>query len=150
MSRHGIFARLVAAWNEGDVDAVLALMTDDVRWHVAAGAFAPIEGKAGVRAFLDQLRSDMTETRWRILRHAEAGELLFVEGVDAYRRTNGIEVAAPYAAVVEFRGERIVAWRDYLDTRRMEKLRAGEESPAHVRALVEPAPRLSRSTSTSP
>ncbi len=139
MSRHAVFAALVDAWNVGDVEAVLALMTDDVTWHVAAGAFAPIEGKPGVAAFLNQLRSDMAETRWRILRHAEAADLLFVEGVDAYRRTNGVEVAAPYAAVIEFRGHRISAWRDYLDTRRMEKLRAGEESPAHVRALVDPA-----------
>lgn len=131
-----VFARLVEAWNAGDINAVLALMTDDVRWHVAAGAFAPIEGKSGVRAFLAQLRADMTETRWRILRHAETGNLLFVEGVDAYRRTNGIEVAMPYAAVVEFDGDRIAAWRDYLDTRRMEKLRAGDPAPGHVRALA--------------
>lgn len=139
MSRHSVFAALVDAWNAGDVDAVLALMTNDVIWHVAAGAFAPIESKAGVAAFLNQLRSDMAETRWRILRHAETADLLFVEGVDAYRRTNGVEVAAPYAAVIEFREDRICAWRDYLDTRRMEKLRAGDESPSHVRALVDPA-----------
>jgi limonene-1,2-epoxide hydrolase len=139
MSRHAVFVALVEAWNQGDIDAVLALMTDDVRWHVAAGAFAPVEGKSGVRDFLIRLRSDMAETRWRILRHAEAGDLLFIEGVDAYRRTNGIEVAAPYAAVVEFRGQLIHAWRDYLDTRRMEKLREGDDSPAHVRALVDPA-----------
>lgn len=136
MTRHALFARLVTAWNAGDIDGVLAVMTDDVRWHVAAGAFAPLEGKAAVRAFLAQLRSDMAETRWRILRHAEDGDLLFVEGVDAYRRTNGVEIAMPYAAVVEFEGDRIAAWRDYLDTRRMEKLRAGEAVPDHVRALT--------------
>lgn len=137
MTRLAVFERLVEAWNAGDIDAVLALMTDNVRWHVAVGAFAPVKGKAAIRAFLAQLRADMAETRWRILRHAEAHDLLFVEGVDAYRRTNGVEIAMPYAAVVEFDGDRIAAWRDYLDTRRMEKLRAGEPVPDHVRALTD-------------
>ncbi|MET0246473.1 MAG: nuclear transport factor 2 family protein [Sphingomonas sp.] len=126
----------MTSWNAGDIDGVLALMTDDVRWHVAAGAFAPLEGTAAVHAFLTHLRADMTDTRWRILRHAEDGDLLFVEGVDAYRRTTGVEVEMPYAAVVQFEGDRIAAWRDYLDTRRMEKLRAGEAVPDHVRALT--------------
>lgn len=136
MSRIAIFERLVDRWNAGDIEGVLDLMADEVRWHVAAGAFGPIAGKPAVRDFLAHLRSDMAETRWRILRHAETPELLFVEGVDGYRLKSGVEVAMPYAAVVEFDGDRITAWRDYLDTRRMEKLRDGKPAPDHLRALV--------------
>ena len=136
MSRIAVFETLVASWNLGEIDKVLALMTDDVSWHVAVGAFAPLVGKADVAEFLAKLRSDMAETKWRIMRSAEAGDLLFVEGVDAYRRTDGTEVAMPYAAVVEFSGSRISAWRDYLDTRRMEKLREGKPPPDHLRDLV--------------
>lgn len=136
MRRYRQFAALIEDWNRGDIPATLERMTDDIRWHVAAGAFAPLVGKDAVRAFLAQLRADMAETRWRIVHHAEAGDRLFVEGVDAYRRTNGIEVAAPYAAVIEFDGDLICAWRDYIDTRRMEGLREGKPAPGHLTALT--------------
>ncbi len=136
MSRYDVFAGVIAAWNAGDIDGALAGMTVEVTWHVAAGAFAPLVGKAAVRDFLERLRSDMAETRWRILHHAEAGDRLFVEGVDAYTRTNGTQVAMPYAAVVDFDGDRIAAWRDYIDTRRMEKLREGAAVPDHLARLV--------------
>lgn len=130
------FAAVIAAWNAGDIDGALAGMTDDVVWHVAVGAFPPLTGKAAVRAFLEQLRGDMAETRWRILHHAESGDWLFAEGVDAYTRTDGTAVAMPYAAVVEFRDGLIAGWRDYIDTRRMERLRGGDPAPAWLAALT--------------
>jgi limonene-1,2-epoxide hydrolase len=136
MRRYEQFAALIEDWNRGDIPATLDRMTDDICWHVAAGAFAPLEGKAAVGAFLEQLRADMAETSWRIVHHAETGDRLFVEGVDAYRRTNGTEVAAPYAAVIEFDGDRVRAWRDYIDTRRMEGLREGKPAPGHLSDLV--------------
>lgn len=130
------FAAVIAAWNAGDVDGALAGMDEDVVWHVAAGAFAPLTGKSAVRGFLEQLRAGMAETRWSIRHHAEADGRLFVEGIDAYTMASGIEVAAPYAAVIEFSGGRISAWRDYIDTRAMERLRAGEPTPAHLHDLM--------------
>lgn len=132
------FAAVIAAWNAGDIELALAGMADEVTWHVAAGAFAPLEGKAAVRTFLTGLRADMADTRWRILHHAVEGDRLFVEGVDAYTLTSGTAVAMPYAAVLEFDGDLIARWRDYIDTRRMEKLRGGAAVPGHVAALVGP------------
>lgn len=130
------FAAVIAAWNAGDIDGALAGMADDVVWHVAVGAFPALTGKAAVRGFLDQLRADMAETRWRITRTAEAGDVLFAEGVDAYTRRDGTTVAMPYAAVVAFSGRLIVEWRDYIDTRRMERLRGGEAAPGWLAGLV--------------
>lgn len=137
MTLYDRFAAVIAAWNVGDIDAALSGMDDAVVWHVAAGALAPLEGKAAVRGFLETLRADMTETRWSIGHHAEAGDRLFVEGIDAYTRMTGTAVAMPYAAVIEFAGDRIIAWRDYIDTRRMEKLREGATVPSHLAALVD-------------
>ena len=136
MTLYERFAAVIAAWNAGDIDGALAGMDEDVVWHVAAGALAPLEGKAAVRGFLEMLHADLAETRWNIRHHAEQGDRLFVEGIDAYTRTNGVAVAMPYAAVIEFADDRITAWRDYLDTRRMEKLRSGTPPPDHVRALL--------------
>ena len=47
------------------------------------------------------------------MRSAEAGNVLFVEGVDANELTS--KVRKHYAGVIEFDGDRICAWRDYLD-----------------------------------
>ncbi|MES2054849.1 MAG: nuclear transport factor 2 family protein [Pseudomonadota bacterium] len=137
MTLYERFAVVIAAWNRGDIDAALAGMDDAVTWHVAAGALAPLEGKEAVRGFLKGLRADMAETRWSIRYCAEADERLFVEGVDAYTRTNGTTVAMPYAAVIEFAENRIIAWRDYIDTRRMEMMREGAPTPDHLRALID-------------
>lgn len=133
------FAAVIAAWNAGDIDGALAGMADDVVWHVAVGAFPPLVGKPAVRGFLERLRSDMAETRWRILHGAERGDRLFVEGIDGYTRTNGTDVAMPYTAVVEFADGLIVAWRDYIDTRRMETLREGAAVPDWLAAQVDAA-----------
>lgn len=130
------FSAVIAAWNARDIDSALAGMDDQVVWHVAAGALAPLQGKAAVRGFLEMLRADMAQTRWSILHHAEVGDRLFVEGVDAYTRTNGVSVAMPYAAVVDFADGQIIAWRDYIDTRRMEKLREGASPPDFLMALT--------------
>lgn len=130
------FAAVIAAWNAGDIDRALAGMTDDVVWHVAVGAFPPLAGKAAVRGFLEQLRGDMAETAWRIVHTAEAGDRLFAEGVDAYTRRDGTAVAMPYAAVVEFGGGLIAEWRDYIDTRRMERLRSGDPAPEWLADLA--------------
>ncbi|MFC3580481.1 nuclear transport factor 2 family protein [Sphingomonas hylomeconis] len=136
MTLYDRFAQVIAAWNAGDIDAALAGMDERVVWHVAAGALAPLEGKAAVRGFLEMLAGDLAETRWSIRHHAEQQDRLFVEGIDAYTRRNGIAVAMPYAAVIEFADGRITAWRDYIDTRRMERLREGAVAPDHVQALT--------------
>jgi len=139
MSRYERFSEVIAAWNAGNIDATLAGMDDGIVWHVATGAMAPLVGKPEVRRFLELLRSDVIDVRWSIVNHAEAGDMLFVEGIDAYTRSNGVMVAMPYAAVVQFRCDRICSWRDYIDTRRMEKLREGKAPPAFISELVEVA-----------
>src|ERR1700761_6123338 len=44
------------------------------------------------------------------------GQIVHVQRVDRLRRADGsLIVAAPVAGVLEFRGERVVAWREYFD-----------------------------------
>lgn len=130
------FSAVIAAWNARDIDAALVGMDDAIVWHFATGALAPLRGKGAVRSFLETLHADTIEAHWSILYHAEKDDRLFVEGVDAYTRRNGISVAMPYAAVIEFKDGGILAWRDYIDTRRMEKQRDGAPMPGHLGALI--------------
>jgi len=137
---YGIMLQLIDAWQSRDIERVLSHLDDDIVWHYAAGAMPPARGKAHVAKVLGRLQPEMHDISWRIFAHAEAGERLFVEGVDEHRTAGGQRVAAPYAGVMEFKGDRIVGWRDYVDTGVMAQQREGQPPSAQVLALIERPP----------
>lgn len=135
--RIDIMLAIIEAWKAKDIDAVLAHLDDDIVWHYAVAAERPLVGKAMARKFIERLGAGMHDVRWRIFAHMEAGDRLFVEGVDEFATAEGVTVATPYAGVLEFRGDRVVAWRDYVDVGVMTAQRAGEPMTPHVRALID-------------
>jgi limonene-1,2-epoxide hydrolase len=128
---------LIAAWSAGDIDGALAHMSDDIVWHYAAAVAPPLKGKEKARKFLTRFKSEITEVRWRLFDYAERGDKLFVEGVDEFTTTDGHLVAAPYAGVLEFRGDLIRDWRDYVDMGVMEAQKRGEGRSAWVTEMIE-------------
>lgn len=138
MSRcYGIFRQVIEAWQAKDVDRVLSFMAEDIVWHYAAGAMPPVRGKAAARKLLERFQADMHDIQWRVFAHAETGERLFVEGVDNYRTTQGHRVATPYAGVLDFRGDLIVGWRDYVDLGVAAQQKAGEPLSRQVGELLD-------------
>ena len=136
MTRMEQFQSVIDAWKRKDVEFVLGQMTDDVVWHYAAAIAPPARGKAEARAFIDRFGKEIGEVRWRIFHHSEKGDRLFVEGVDEYTTTAGIDIAAPYAGVIEFRGDKISGWRDYVDRGTIEAQKAGGGWTSQVKELV--------------
>jgi limonene-1,2-epoxide hydrolase len=132
-----IMKSLIAAWSAGDIDGALAHMSDDIIWHYAAAVAPPLRGKDKARKFLTNFKGQISEVRWRLFDYAERGDRLFVEGVDEFMSTEGGLVAAPYAGVLEFRGELICGWRDYVDMSVMDAQRRGEARSAWVDALID-------------
>ena len=135
--RYEILKTLIAAWSAGDIDAALAHMSDDIVWHYAAAIAPPLTGKVKARKFLERFKAELQEVRWRIFDYAERGDRLFVEGVDEYIAKDGARVLAPYAGVLQFRGDLICAWRDYLDVAVVDAQKAGAPASAWVAALVD-------------
>ena len=132
-----VMKALIAAWSKGDVDGALAHMHEEIVWHYAASVAPPLKGKIKARKFLENFKSQISEVRWRIFDYAENGDRLFVEGVDEYLSKDGGLVAAPYAGVIEFRGDLIIGWRDYVDMGVMEAQKAGTPRSAWVDALID-------------
>lgn len=130
------FQAVIDAWKRKDVAFVLDAMADDIVWHYAAAIAPPARGKAEARAFIDRFGATIGEVRWRIFHHAEDGDRLFVEGVDEYSTTDGRSVAAPYAGVIEFRGDKITGWRDYVDRGVIDAMKAGGAYPPQVVELI--------------
>ena len=135
--RIDIMLALIEAWKAGDIDAVLSHLDDDIVWHFAVAAEPPLVGKAKARRFLERFAASLTDVRWRIFAHLEAGDRLFVEGVDEFTTTEGRVVATPYAGVLDFRGDLIVGWRDYVDVGVMTAQRGGAAISDQVRALID-------------
>jgi limonene-1,2-epoxide hydrolase len=136
MSRKlGVLKSVIAAWTAGDIDGALAHMHDDIIWHYAAAVAPPARGKAKARKFLVSFKAQITAVRWRLFDHAESGDRLFVEGVDEYDATDGAVVRAPYAGVLDFEGDLIIGWRDYVDVGVMESQKVGTAPSAWVLAL---------------
>lgn len=132
-----ILSRVIAAWQAHEIETVLSHMTDDIVWHYAAPGLPPVRGKAAAEKLLRKLQADMHDIQWRIFAHAETGDRLFLEGVDEYRTADGKRMALPYAGVLEFRGDQIAAWRDYVDLGVLADQRAGKPFTPQVEALLD-------------
>ncbi len=112
MDHEETVGKYYAAWVRDDLDAVLALCTDDV---VAVNVpIGPVRGKKAVREFLEKFGRGMEEKRYEIERILVAGDIAVVEGVENYTK-RGKAVSLPYMSLFKFDGERIREWRDYFD-----------------------------------
>ena len=131
-----ILSTVIAAWQAKDVEAVLAHMADDIVWHYAAPGLPRGRGMAAAEKLLRQFQTDRHDIQWRIFNHAEAGNLLFLEGVDDYSTTDGKRMAVPYAGVLEFRDDLIVGWRDYVDLGVIAAQKAGAPFSKQVETLL--------------
>lgn len=136
MTRMQQFQAVIDAWCAKDAEAVFDAMTDDVVWHYAAAIAPPARGKDQARAFVDAFGANIESVRWRIFHHSETGDRLFVEGVDEYTTKDGVVVAVPYAGVIEFRGDKISGWRDYVDRGVIDAQKAGGAMSPQVEELV--------------
>lgn len=127
---------LITAWKAKDIDAVLALLCDDVEYHYLVGA-RPLIGKSWVRRFLERFAEHIGDDNcWRIVRSAESGDALLVEGIDDYLSSDGTRVRYPYMGVFEFRDGHIARWRDYADSALIAAQREGQALPEWLEALV--------------
>jgi len=134
---YAILQQVIQAWQAKDIDRVLAFMDDEIVWHYAAPAMPPVRGKAAARKLLTRFQADMHGIEWRIFAYSETGDRLFIEGVDDYRTTDGHRVATPYAGVLEFRGDLIVGWRDYVDLAVLDQQKAGQPLSRQVEGLLD-------------
>lgn len=134
---YGILRQVIEAWQAKDIERVLSHMHDDIVWHYAVAAMPPVRGKAAAAKLLTRFQADMHRIEWRIFAHSETGDRLFVEGVDDYRTADGHRVATPYAGVLDFRGDLIVGWRDYVDLGVAAQQKAGEPLTRQVEDLLD-------------
>ncbi len=113
MSPEEVVTALIRACEARDLDAVEALVTDDIEYdNVPIGK---VFGPEGVRRVLSGGVSEAaSQVEWVVHRQVASGNTVMNERTDRFLVDNRwIEI--PIAAVFEVRGDRVSLWRDYFD-----------------------------------
>ena len=106
---------VMQANRDKDDEAFLSHLTDDIEYHYHVSS-RPLIGKEWVAKFLRKYAEITADVVWRIDRHAETEDALWVEGYEEYLDTRTNEkVAHPYMGIFEFRDGKIAKWRDYFE-----------------------------------
>ena len=112
MSPTEIVNRFIAAVERKDLDAALALVTDDVEYDNVP--MAKVHGPDAVRATLEPFLAGAAEVEWVVHREAATGDVVMNERTDRFRM-GGRWIEIPVVGVWELRGGKIALWRDYFD-----------------------------------
>ena len=103
--------RYMRAFEDGDRDAVLDCLTDDVEWILPG--FRELQGKPAFRAEIDnpdfEGKPEITVTRL-----VEEGEVVVAEGAVRTRRRGGESLSLVYCDVFEMRDAKIRRLTSYL------------------------------------
>jgi limonene-1,2-epoxide hydrolase len=104
---------LVAACEARDLDAVCALVTDDIEYdNVPIGA---VHGPDGVRSVLSGgVTAAAEQVEWVVLNQVASGDVVMNERIDRFL-VDGRWIEIPIAAVFRVRDGRVCLWRDYFD-----------------------------------
>lgn len=104
---------LVTACEARDLDAVCALVTDDIEYdNVPIGA---VHGPDGVRSVLSGgVTAAAEQVEWVVLNQVASGDVVMNERIDRFL-VDGRWIEIPIAAVFRVRDGRVCLWRDYFD-----------------------------------
>ena len=117
-----IVLQFISAIEAKDLDAALALVTDDVELdNVPMGK---VHGPAGIRELLDPFLASCQEVDWVINHQVAQGSTVMNERNDRFLvGDRWIEV--PVAGLFVLRDGKIALWRDYFDQGMFERAMAG-------------------------
>jgi len=123
MSNIDTVRSLFDMWGKGDLEGFLAMLDPNVEWRFADnfvyGKVNPLIGRQALReGSLKRLRTDWEDFNALPAEFLDAGEHVVVLGhyVGRYK-TTGRQLRAQFAHVYKIRNDRVVQWRQYVDTK---------------------------------
>ena len=104
---------LIRANEARDVDAVLALLTDDVAYENVP--MSVLSGHDEVRAMLGPFLTSATRVEWEVLEQVEQGNVVMNERVDRFWLPGDQKIELRVAGLFKVRDGKVDVWRDYFD-----------------------------------
>jgi len=109
-----IVARLIAAWEARDADAVVACFHPDGIWHNMP--YPPLNGQEAIRKAAAGFLATAKSVRFEIHHQAVSSEnVVLNERSDIFTHADGREIVFPVMGVFEIQNGLIRVWRDYFD-----------------------------------
>jgi ketosteroid isomerase-like protein len=111
-----LFHEGVAAWNDGDYEALVEMCHPDVEWTFSdrlPDATGQIKGRDEVRRFFENFTSDWSEISIRPERIADPGEDVVADVEFTAKGRDGIEVTMHFVHVWTIRDGQIVRFRGF-------------------------------------
>ena len=107
-----VVRRFCAAWDDGDLDAIVGAFTDDAVYHNMP--LDPVVGPEAIRTFIEGFIGGVDSVEFQVRNIAASGDVVLTERVDVFNAP-GKRIALPVMGTFELRDGRIAAWRDYFD-----------------------------------
>jgi ketosteroid isomerase-like protein len=113
-----VLADLAAALDAGDLDAALEYWADDVDYRAVEGALddhGPIQGKAALRAYVQDWLDTFDQLTWEPLELIDSGDdtVVVVFRFSGRAKMSGVETDLTFASLYTFRDGKIVRGREY-------------------------------------
>lgn len=114
--------QFIIALEAKDLDAALALVTDDVEYDNVP--MATVQGRDAVRAALEPFLAGCQEIDWVIHHQVAQGATVMNERTDRFR-IDDRWIELPVAGLFVLQEGKIGLWRDYFDLGTFERAMAG-------------------------
>jgi len=105
--------RVFAVVDAGDAARFIELLTSDARFRF--GNAPAIVGSDAIRSAVAGFFAAIASSRHELLEIWSGPATAVCEGVVTYRRHDGSTLSIPFANVFEFKGDKIAAYRIYID-----------------------------------
>jgi limonene-1,2-epoxide hydrolase len=104
---------LIKANEAKDIDALLAVLTDDIVYENVP--MSVLNGHDEIRAMLTGFLGSAERVEWEVLHQVEQGDVVMNERIDRFWMPDGKKIALRVAGLFEVRDGKVAVWRDYFD-----------------------------------
>jgi limonene-1,2-epoxide hydrolase len=108
-----IVTALIKANEARDVDALLAVLTDDALYENVP--MSALTGHDEIRGMLEGFLASAAKVEWEVLHQVEQGNMVMNERVDRFVMADGKSLSLRVAGLFEIRDGKVAVWRDYFD-----------------------------------
>ena len=132
-SNTAVIQNLYSAFNQGDINAVLAIVDPAGQWVNYGPPSVPYFGDFTGRLtdFFDAIGQSTTNGNVAVQRYMEAGENVITEARwTATVKATGLRIDAPIVHVFTLRAGKVTSWRGYADTAAVAAAHTGNKAAA--------------------